>query len=48
MRWVIDRTYEKDYELLQKVIVYEEGITKEQVKQENKEWTHERHKIKVG
>lgn len=45
---MVDRTYEKDYELLQKVIVYEEEITKEQVKKENKKWTYERYKIKAG
>lgn len=41
-RWMIERQYENNRELLQIVEVYAVGENKELVKKENKQWTHKR------
>lgn len=46
-RWVVERKYERNRELLQIVEVYAEEENKETVKRENRRWTHKRHLIKV-
>ena len=45
-RWMIERKYERDRELLQIVEVYAPHENKELVKKENRRWTHKRHLIK--
>lgn len=45
-RWMIERKYERNRELLQIVEVYAESENKETVKRENRRWTHKRYLIK--
>jgi len=45
-RWMIERKYERDRQLLQIVEVYAENESKEVVKAENKQWSYKRHLIK--
>lgn len=46
-RWMIERNYERNREILQLVEVYAEGENKETVKAENRQWTHKRHLLLV-
>lgn len=41
-RWMVERKCERNRELLQVVIVYPEGTNKEEVKEENRIYTHKR------
>lgn len=41
-RWMIERKYERDREVLQVIEVYGVGENKETVKKENKRWSYER------
>jgi len=45
-RWVIERKYERNRELLQIVEVYAEEENKETVKRENRRWTHKRYLVR--
>ena len=46
-RWMVERKYEKNRELLQIVEVYAVGEKKELVKKENRQWTHKRRLLLV-
>lgn len=46
-RWMIERKYCKDNQLLQVIEVYAPGEKKELVKQENKQWTYKKELIIV-
>lgn len=45
-RWMVERKYECNRQLLQVVEVYASHENKEIVKAENRQWTHERTLIK--
>lgn len=45
-RWMIERKYAKDGQLLRVIEVYAPGENKETVKAENRRWTHKRYLIK--
>lgn len=45
-RWMIERKYERNRELLQIVEVYAEGENKETVKRENRRWMYKMYLIK--
>lgn len=47
-RWMVERKYEKNRELLTVIEVYAPGENKELVKKENKHWTHKRTLLKVN
>ncbi|HLR69449.1 MAG TPA: hypothetical protein VK105_20370 [Virgibacillus sp.] len=44
-RWMIERKYERDRQLLQIVEVYAPNENKELVKAENKQWTYKKELI---
>lgn len=46
-RWMIERKYENNRELLQVITVYAEGENKELVKSENKQWTYKKELLMV-
>ena len=46
-RWMVERKYEKDRQLLQVVEVYAVGENKELVKKENRKYTHKRRLLLV-
>ena len=47
-RWMVERKYEKDRQLLQIVEVYAVGEGKEVVEKENQQWTHKSRLILVN